>query len=151
MIQYPPKTSFDSANGPSVTVGLPDLNETRAPADGGCSPSNASSTPASFSASLYFIIAATCSAGGTVPGAAVSYPEGIISIMNRMAFSSSVDHRPRTLRTDAIRHQAVQLQPDVRGLRGRVGQRNGAIIGIACLFDLPPIPKLFPYTTLSNR
>jgi hypothetical protein len=33
---------------------------------------------------LYFIIAATASAGGMVPGAAVSYPAGIISIMNRI-------------------------------------------------------------------
>jgi hypothetical protein len=33
---------------------------------------------------LYFIIAATASAGGMVPGAAVSYPFGIISIMNRI-------------------------------------------------------------------
>jgi hypothetical protein len=43
--------------------------------------------PASFNASLYFIIAATASAGGIVPGSAVSYPFGIISIMKRMVFS----------------------------------------------------------------
>jgi hypothetical protein len=37
---------------------------------------------------LYFIIAATASALGTVPGSAFSYPLGIISIMNRMVVIS---------------------------------------------------------------
>jgi len=60
-----------SVKGPSVTTGLPPANETRAPIDGGCNPSSVIRTPASFSASLYFIIAATASAGGMVPGAAV--------------------------------------------------------------------------------
>jgi hypothetical protein len=33
---------------------------------------------------LYFIIASTAFASGTVPGAADSYPFGIINIMKRM-------------------------------------------------------------------
>src|SRR5215469_1395089 len=41
--------------------------------------------PASFKASLYFIIAATASADGTQSAPALSYPLGIISIMNRMS------------------------------------------------------------------
>jgi hypothetical protein len=49
--------------------GLPPSKVTRAPMDGGCSPSSASSTPAFCSDSLYFIILATASASGTVPAA----------------------------------------------------------------------------------
>src|SRR5690349_11180180 len=77
-------TSFASAKGPSVTLGFPPANDTRAPIEGGWRPSSASSTPAFCSSSLYFIIAATALASGMVPGAAVSYPLGIISIMNRI-------------------------------------------------------------------
>ena len=80
-------TSFASANGPSVTFGFPPENETRAPIDGGWRPSSASSTPAFCRDSLYFIIAATALASGMVPGAAFSYPLGIISIMNRIVIS----------------------------------------------------------------
>jgi hypothetical protein len=47
---------------------------------------------------LYFIIAATASAGGMVPGAAVSYPAGIISIMNRI-FALRFDFDASRLRT----------------------------------------------------
>jgi hypothetical protein len=39
--------------------------------------------------SLYFIIASTALGSGMVPGAAVSYPLGIISIMNRIVVSPS--------------------------------------------------------------
>src|SRR5580700_3747718 len=87
IIQYPPTTSLASVNGPSVTFALPPANVTRAPIEGGCSPSSASSTPAFCSDSLYFIIAATASALGMAPGPAFSYPLGIISIMNRMVVS----------------------------------------------------------------
>src|SRR5437764_372185 len=80
-------TSLASAKGPSVTLGFPPANETRAPIDGGCRPSSASSTPAFWRDSLYFIIAATALASGVVPGAAFSYPFGIISIMNRIIVS----------------------------------------------------------------
>src|SRR6266404_3136756 len=79
-------TSLASAKGPSVTVGFPPENVTRAPIEGGWSPSSASSTPAFCRDSLYFIIAATALASGIVPGAAFSYPFGIISIMNRIVF-----------------------------------------------------------------
>ena len=41
---------------------------TRAPIEGGCRPSSASSTPAFCRDSLYFIIAATASASGMAPG-----------------------------------------------------------------------------------
>jgi hypothetical protein len=37
--------------------------------------------------SLYFIIAATALGSGMVPGAALSYPFGITSIMNRIVMS----------------------------------------------------------------
>src|ERR1700674_3133093 len=77
-------TSFASAKGPSVTLGLPPANVTRAPIEGGWRPSSASSTPAFRKDSLYFIIASTALASGMAPGAAFSYPLGIISIMNRM-------------------------------------------------------------------
>src|SRR5580692_7922650 len=73
--------------GPSVTTGAPVSNETRTPADGGCRPSSVIRTPASLSASLYFIIAATASLGGVAPGAAASYPRGIIIIINRIVLS----------------------------------------------------------------
>jgi hypothetical protein len=36
---------------------------------------------------LYFIIASTALASGMVPGAALSYPLGIISIMNRIVIT----------------------------------------------------------------
>src|ERR1700739_1025917 len=73
--------------GPSVTLGLPPANETRAPMEGGCSPSSPSSTPAFCSSWLYFIMAATAFASGIVPGWAFSYPLGIISIMNRIVIA----------------------------------------------------------------
>src|SRR5438067_441147 len=56
----------------------------RAPVEGGWRPSSASSTPAFCRDSLYFVIAATALASGMAPGAAFSYPLGIISIMNRI-------------------------------------------------------------------
>src|SRR5579871_4174220 len=55
--------------------------------EGGWSPSSASRTPAFWRDSLYFIMAATAAGAGVAPGAAFSYPFGIISIMNRMGFS----------------------------------------------------------------
>jgi len=55
-----------------VTFGLPSWKLTRAPVDGGCSPSSASSTPAFCSDSLYFIILSTAFASGAVPGCALS-------------------------------------------------------------------------------
>src|ERR1039457_7158459 len=66
-------------------MGLPPANETRAPIDGGCSSSSVISTPASFKDRLYFIIANMRSGSSSTSGGAVSYPNGIISIMNRMA------------------------------------------------------------------
>src|SRR5262249_4376557 len=75
--------------GPSVTLGLPPKKETRAPIEGGWRPSRASRTPACCRASLYFIMALTASASGMVPGAAASYPLGIISIMNRILVTLS--------------------------------------------------------------
>jgi hypothetical protein len=53
-------------------LGLPPSKLTRAPIDGGCRPSSAISTPAFRRDSLYFIIAATASAGGVAPGGALS-------------------------------------------------------------------------------
>src|SRR5882672_7647296 len=73
--------------GLGVTFGFPTENETRAPIEGGCRPSSPSNTPAFCRASLYFIIAATALASGICPAAAVSYPFGIISIMNRITVS----------------------------------------------------------------
>src|SRR5690606_38946453 len=73
MIQKPPTTSLTSANGPSVTTGSPEAKETRAPMEGGCRPSAATSTPAFCRASLYFIMAETASiSSGMVPGGAFS-------------------------------------------------------------------------------
>src|SRR5713226_5702436 len=80
-------TSFASVKGPSVTLGFPPENETRAPIEGGWRPSSASSTPAFCRDSLYFIIAATALASGMAPGLAFSYPFGIISIINRIVVS----------------------------------------------------------------
>src|SRR5215469_13167231 len=56
--QKPPTSSFDSGNGPSVTMGFLPANVTRAPVDIGASPSNASNTPALANSSLYLPIAA---------------------------------------------------------------------------------------------
>src|ERR1700731_2287038 len=80
--------------GPLVTLGFPPENETRAPIEGGWRPSSASSTPAFCRDSLYFIIAATALASGMAPGAAFSYPLGIIRIRNRIGISPSVSRRP---------------------------------------------------------
>src|ERR1700694_3572499 len=117
IIQSPPRTSFDSVNGPSVTTGLPPSNETRAPIEGGCNPSSVISTPAAFNASLYFIIAATASAGGIVPGAAASSTLGTTCIMNRI----------KALRP-LFRRQALDepplLQKTVGVLRYRHVRRN---------------------------
>src|SRR5258708_12671180 len=87
-MKYPAVTSFGSVKGPAVTLGLPPENVTRAPIDGGWSPSSASSTPAFCRAWLYFIMAATALASGMAPGWAFSYPLGIIRIMNRIAVVS---------------------------------------------------------------
>src|SRR2546425_8501223 len=83
IIQKPPTSSLDSVKGPSVTLGLPPANFTRAPFAGGCSPSSATTTPALVRDSLYFVILATSSAVGTKSAPAFSYPFGITSIMNR--------------------------------------------------------------------
>src|SRR5207253_7516226 len=113
-------TSFDSVNGPSVTVALPPANLTRAPVAGGCSPSSASTTPALVSDSLYLVILATRSAGGAKPAGAFSYPLGITSIMNRMALNSfRVRSRPLQAPTqassDTPRNRHAHLD---RGRRG---------------------------------
>src|SRR4030081_565828 len=68
-------------------MGLPPENETRAPIEGGWRPSSASRAPGFCRHAVDFIIAATALVSGMVPGAAVSYPLGIISIMNRIAVS----------------------------------------------------------------
>jgi len=52
-------------------MGLPPANETRAPSTA-VQPIERDQHTASFSASLYFIIAATAAAAGTVPAAAIS-------------------------------------------------------------------------------
>src|SRR6266852_5005494 len=75
-------TSFASAKGPSVILGFPPKNETRAPFAGGCRPSNDSSTPAFVRDSLYLLIAATASALGIQFS---SFMFGIMNIMNRMS------------------------------------------------------------------
>ena len=76
---------LEAAKGPSVTLGLPPENETRAPIEGGWRPSRASSTPAFCRDSLYFVIAATALGSGIAPGSAFSYPLGIINIINRIS------------------------------------------------------------------
>src|SRR5258708_4608694 len=73
--------------GPSVTLGFPAENDTRAPVEGGWRPSSASSTPAFCRDSLYFIMAETALGSGMVPGSAFSYPLGIISIIKRIVIS----------------------------------------------------------------
>src|SRR5579863_2902273 len=85
----------------------------RAPADGGVSPSRASSTPACCSSRLYFIIASTIFASGVASGLAFSYPLGIISIMNRIVISSLrfFAHRTRTRRALLI-HRTGHSQFD---------------------------------------
>ena len=75
-----------------MTVGFPPAKVTRAPVDGGCKPSRPSNTPAFCNDSLYRIMAATALASGMVPGAAFSYPFGIISIINRIVMPSCSEY-----------------------------------------------------------
>src|SRR5712692_9048907 len=123
IIQYPPITSFASVKGPSVTFGLPPVNVTRAPIEGGWRPSSASSTPAFCRASLYFIMAATALASGIAPGWAFSYPLGIISIMNRIAvvsfWSSLVFDSERGFRTVSIGRTSALYSNVERGAGDR--------------------------------
>ena len=93
IIQKPPRVSFAPAKGPLATLGLPRENVIRAPIEGGWRPSSDSSTPAACKDLLYFIIASTALASGIVPGVALSYPFGIISIMNRIAVTPSAFQR----------------------------------------------------------
>src|SRR5580658_5579451 len=79
--------SLASGNGPSVTAALPSVYETRAPVEGGKSPSSPSSTPAFCRLLLYSIILATVSALGAASAAADSYPLGITTIMKRIPIS----------------------------------------------------------------
>ena len=63
--------------GPSVTVGLPPANETRAPIDGECRPSRVSSTPADWHRVHYPAIA--CGTGLIIVDATAVSSEGRIS------------------------------------------------------------------------
>ena len=66
--QNPAINSFDSVNGPSITVRVEPENLTRAPLELGCKPSPASITPAFTSSALNFPIAASSSALGQDAG-----------------------------------------------------------------------------------
>src|SRR5256885_1027707 len=65
--QKPAISSFDSVNGPSITVRVVPENFTRLPLELGCKPSPASITPAFASCSLNFPISANSSFFGKIP------------------------------------------------------------------------------------
>ena len=68
MIQNPATSSFDSENGPSVTVALPlPRKVSRAPFELACNPSPASITPAFTISSLNRPISASISFVGRAP------------------------------------------------------------------------------------
>src|SRR5207244_6795984 len=77
--QKPATSSFDSVNGPSMTVGVPPENLTRLPLDVGCRPSAAKSTPALTSSSLNLPISARIFVSGRTP-ASDSLPPGTITM-----------------------------------------------------------------------
>src|SRR5688500_4403165 len=82
MSVYPAMSSFASANGPSITVGLPLEKRTRAPLSVGLSPSPPVITPAFTISSLNFIIAVTRAwVGITLASVSAS---AFLMIMNRM-------------------------------------------------------------------
>src|SRR4029079_8673111 len=78
MISSPPRSSFVSAYGPSVTATLPFLKRRLTVASGPCSPSPETQCPFFLSVSSYAkqrSIIASCSAGGIVPHFSASrYP-----------------------------------------------------------------------------
>src|SRR5262249_38364127 len=65
--QKPAINSFDSVNGPSITVRLVPSKRTRLPLELACSPSPASMTPAFTNSSLNLPIAARISGPGRTP------------------------------------------------------------------------------------
>src|ERR1700722_4743026 len=78
-------SSLASVNGPSITVGLPLENRTRAPFEVGLSPAPSRRTPAFINSSLYLPIAESSSLRGVTPA---SEPLLALSIrMNRLAAS----------------------------------------------------------------
>src|SRR6266853_333992 len=80
--------------GPSVALAFPPENFTRAPLAGGVSPSSPRSTPALVRDSLYLVILATRSAGGTKSAFAFSYALGITSIMKRIVVTLDWSSEP---------------------------------------------------------
>ena len=95
-----PATSSLSGNGPSVTVGAPRENVTRAPFELGWIPSAASSTPAFIISSLNRPIAATSSLLGSTPASV--FLSARTNIMNRIVVSSFVPHLGGPSRTGLI-------------------------------------------------
>src|SRR5215471_1701013 len=85
--QKPAMSSFDSVNGPSLTVGAPPENFTRLPYDVGRSPSPASMTPALTSSSLNLPISVRSLVSGRTPASDSLLP-GTIT-MTRIVFTSS--------------------------------------------------------------
>src|SRR5690242_6119403 len=86
-IQKPAMSSLVSANGPSMTFGLPSPNRTRAPFALACSPSPSSITPAFANSSLNFVISVSSCAVGSLPDSLSAL--AFTMIMNRMAVSPS--------------------------------------------------------------
>src|SRR5437763_6762526 len=113
---------------PVTLAALPPAKLTRAPLTGGCSPSSPSSTPALVSDSLYLVILATRSAGGAKSAAALSYPLGITSIMNRMVPSSL---RFRVGTTCRMTDCGIHPDPARRRRRGSLPRT-----------EAPPAPRL---------
>jgi len=78
--------------------------DTRAPIDGGCSPSSVISTPASFSASLYFIIALTRSGSSWTSGGKEFSEEAILTVRSDRVyiFRANADESNRQRATHAL-------------------------------------------------
>ena len=87
-IQKPAISSFVSANGPSITVGFPPENLTRAPFELGWSPSPASMMPAFTSSSLKLPISVRSFSLGMTPASV--FLSALMMIMNRIVVSPLV-------------------------------------------------------------
>src|SRR2546426_655385 len=127
-------SSLDSANGPSVTLGLPPTNLTRVPFAGGCNPSRPSSTPALVRDSLYFVILATRSAGGTKSAFAFSYALGITSIMKRIVGTLDWSFEPEFPVSTNASNQGRRNRLALGGLhptQARCGEEQGRAAGAA--------------------
>src|SRR5205807_5284869 len=103
IIQYPPTSSLDSVNGPSIVLGLPAPKRTRVALAGGVRPSSPSSIPALVRDSLNLVILATRSTGGMKSPFAVSYALGITSSMKRIVVAPWVGVRSRRFRSLPLR------------------------------------------------